>query len=199
MTRSVYLVGGPGTGKSTIMAHLLSAWDVGPYVRLGEREVFGHWLYNADQGGGVYLGHLRPEYPGTDAFPLSACPHAIRWMENLMPPETAMLYGEGFRLGCKAFLEPLGQLTDMTVVHLLASPEVAAQRQAQRPGSNARQKDARRTPDKENVPITPQHVKASITRAANAAAWAQSAGHQVLTLDTTDISPEDLALAVDLC
>ena len=44
MTQSIYIVGAPGSGKSTLMAHLLDGWEVGPYEKWTRREMFGHYL-----------------------------------------------------------------------------------------------------------------------------------------------------------
>ena len=33
MTRAVYYLGEPGTGKTTLMARRLTGWTVGPYIR----------------------------------------------------------------------------------------------------------------------------------------------------------------------
>lgn len=133
MTKSVYIIGAPGSGKSTLMTEILEGWNVGPYQRWG-REVFGHYLEHPEKGRGAYLGHLRPEYPGTDALSLSAAPRVVEWLEALPLLGLDWVFGEGARLSHMGFLSALAEATDLTVVHLDVDPEVAAQRRLARGG-----------------------------------------------------------------
>lgn len=139
MTRALYIVGAPGSGKSTLMARLLEGWVVGPHRRWG-REVFGHYLEHPEKGRGAYLGHLRPEYPGTDALSLSAAPRVMEWLESLPLLGLDWVFGEGARLSHLSFLLELDKATDLTVVHLEVDPETAAQRRAARGGKQLSEK-----------------------------------------------------------
>ena len=168
MTRSIYILGGPGSGKSTLMRYLIREWVPGPYIRLIDRELFGHQLINADLELGVYLGHLRPEYPGTDALSLSVAPHALRWLQTL-DPQLAWVFGEGARLGHAGFLQELSVKTDLLVVHLSVAPEVSLRRRQGRPGKL----------------LTEQYCRATATRAANTAASCREVGIPTLELDGT--------------
>lgn len=135
MTKSLYIVGGPGSGKSTLMGELLRGWTVEPYMRLTKRELFGHFVWNEEEGCGVYLGHLRPgNYPGTDALSLSVAPQAMLWLESLPLLGLDWVFGEGARLAHIGFLTALAACTDLTVIHLDIDPEVAAQRRIARGG-----------------------------------------------------------------
>lgn len=134
MTRSVYLLGEPGVGKSTVMRHLLEGWTAGPYERWTSREMFGHYLAHPEQGHGAYLGHLRPEYPGTDALSLSVAPQALIWLASLPLLGLDYVFGEGARLAHASFLAELGAQTELTVVYLTAPAEVAAERRLARGG-----------------------------------------------------------------
>lgn len=133
MTRATYIIGAPGSGKSTLMAQLLEGWHVGPYTRLTKRELFGHHLLRGCETG-TYLGHLRPEYPGTDALSLSVAPQAMLWLEALPYLGLDQVFGEGVRLGHIGFLSALHQATDLTVIYLPVDPEVAAARRLERGG-----------------------------------------------------------------
>jgi len=44
VTKALYIVGGPGSGKSTLMAETLEGWTAGPYHKWTTREMFGHYL-----------------------------------------------------------------------------------------------------------------------------------------------------------
>jgi hypothetical protein len=163
MTRAIYIIGGPGSGKSTLMAQLLEGWAVGPYTRWG-REVFGHYLEHPEKGRGAYLGHLRPEYPGTDALSLSAAPRVLEWLEALPLLGLDWLFGEGARLTHMGFLAVLAEKTDLTVVHLDVDPEVAAARRVARGGKQ----------------MTDRYCKLAFSKANNAAAACREAGIRVV-------------------
>lgn len=178
MTRSIYLVGGPGAGKSTLMARLLRGWSPGPYVRLSERELFGHRLLSDDLKLGVYLGHLRPEYPGTDALSLSVAPHALRWLQTV-DNSIEWVFGEGARLSHQSFLQELAERTDLVVVHLAVDDETSAARRAARSGK----------------PLSDQYCRIAVSKARNIAEWCTQAGIVTLSLDGTR-GVEDLAKEV---
>jgi GTPase SAR1 family protein len=165
MTRGVYIIGGPGAGKSTLMAQMLEGWEVGPYQKWTTREMFGHVLSHPEKGSGAYLGHLRPEYPGTDALSLSVAPQALLWLQALPLLGLDWVFGEGARLCHMGFLSALAAQTDLTVVHLQVSPEVAAERRAARGGKQ----------------LTEQYCKVAATKADNVAAACRREGLRVVT------------------
>jgi len=160
VTQAIYIVGGPGAGKSTLMAHLLEGWAIGPYTKWTSREMFGHLLEHPKKGRGAYLGHLRPEYPGTDALSLSVAPQALLWAEALPLLGLDWVFGEGVRLSHLGFLSALHEVTDLTVIYLNVDPEEAARRRAGRPGKV----------------LSDQFCKSQTTRAANVADACRKAG-----------------------
>jgi hypothetical protein len=160
------------------MARLLEPWIPGSYVRLTPRELFGHWLLGEDLDLGVYLGRLRPEYPGTDALSLSVAPHALSWLETL-DPGLDLVLGEGARLSHAGFLQALAAKTDLLVVYLAVTPEESLRRREARGGKL----------------LTEKYVLAATTRAANTAAWCKEIGIPFLGLDgSRDV--EDLSQEV---
>lgn len=166
MTKSLYILGGPGSGKSTLMARLLEGWAPGPYTKLTTRELFGHPLVGPNLELGMYLGRIRPEYPGTDALSLSVAPQALIWLESL-DPQLSVVFGEGARLAHASFLEKLDQTTDLLVVHLEVSPEESLRRREQRGGKL----------------LTEKYVLAATTKAANTARACADAVIRTLLLD----------------
>lgn len=181
MTRSIYLVGGPGSGKSTLMARLLQDWTPGPYERLTSRELFGHKLLGPDLEMGLYLGHLRPEYPGTDALSLSVSPQALIWLESL-DPQLSVVFGEGARLAHRSFLTALADKTKLLVAHLTVSPEESRRRRENRGGKL----------------LTEKYVLAATTKAVNTALGCMIAGIPTLELDGSR-STESLAETIRNC
>lgn len=166
MTCSTYIIGAPGSGKSTLMAQMLEGWDVGPYVRFTEREMFGHYLTRFRSARiGAYLGHLRPEYPGTDALSLSVAPQALRWLDSLPLLGLDWVFGEGVRLSHLGFLTALAAVTDLTVIYLQIDPGVAAQRRLDRGGKM----------------LSERYCTIATSRADNVAAACRAAGIRVET------------------
>ena len=163
MTQALYIIGAPGSGKSTRMAQRLAGWQVGPYVRWTPKEMFGHYLYHPEQGHGAYLGHLRADYPGTDALSLSVAPQALLWLDSLPLLGLDWVFGEGTRLSHMGFLTALAAQTDLTVMYLQVSPTVAAERRAARGGKL----------------LSPHYCKVATTKAANAADACRAAGIRV--------------------
>ena len=115
---------------------------------------------------GVYLGRLRPEYPGTDALSLSVAPQALIWLETA-DPQLSWVFGEGARLSHPSFLLALAAKTDLVVGHVVVPPEVAAARRAVRPGKA----------------LSEQYCKIAASKAQNLASWAREAGIPLLELD----------------
>jgi len=165
LTKALYIVGGPGSGKSTLMAETLQGWTAGPYTRWTAKEMMGHTLTHPEKGTGAYLGHLRPEYPGTDALSLSVAPQALLWLESLPLLGLDWVFGEGTRLSHPAFLQALHKVTDLTVVHLKLDPEEAARRREARGGKL----------------LSDQYCKIATSKADNAAQACREAGIRVLS------------------
>lgn len=163
LTKSVYIIGAPGSGKSTYMASLLQGWQAGPYQRWTSRELFGHYLEHPEKGRGAYLGHLRAEYPGTDALSLSVAPQALLWLDSLPLLGLDWVFGEGTRLAHMRFLSALNLATDMTLVYLDVDSELAAKRRAARGGKI----------------LSEHYCKVATTKARNIAAACREAGMKV--------------------
>ena len=132
--KMVYMIGMPGTGKSTIMKEFMrqfqeltlstgSQWererpaDLLDTHKMGDVRVLG--IY---EDGEVFCG--------TDKLSMAVPPHAVEWAKS-NPNET--VFGEGDRLTNRKFFEAWGD--NLTIIELTTSPEERCRRYKQR-GSN---------------------------------------------------------------
>lgn len=173
MRRALYLIGGPGTGKSTTVRHVLKG------VRLDEPgPVDGKFPLLAGQkfrdSSGVYLGKRGGKFPGTDRLSMAVAPQAVDWALSNRVPDVVI--GEGARLGVAKFLAALSSSTDLIVGHLIADEHVVAGRFRKR---GSEQSDS--------------WVKGRRTAAENTARDLEAAGVKVLTVYTDENSPEAVA------
>lgn len=181
MTRSIYVVGGAGSGKSTFMADLI------PFP-LNSHLVDLHSLRNAkalvtlrghEFEGGIYLGKMRDEHPGTDGLDRASHRTGIDWLERGMHEEYDMLLGEGFTLGTRDFLFALGTYTDLLLVHLHVSEEKRLERFVERGTSQS-----------------PQFVKSTVSAARNRYEELRNYSKTV-SVDTED--PDAWEIALEIC
>lgn len=120
MNHLLYMIGIPGSGKSTLMARALEGVPV-----IGQAsKPFAHVVYS----GGCQLGRLRKEFSGTDALSMSVQPTVVEWLEKSCP--YSIVVAEGDRLGNASFFLRVRQMTDwqLTLVYLDTPLEVAQQR-----------------------------------------------------------------------
>lgn len=136
--RLLYLIGVPGSGKTTAMRGalallglhrhpassvpfaaelLLRTRTVGPSARVDH---FGY-----------HLGRERHPFGGTDTLPMNVQPKVLAWMADLALP--SVVVGEGDRLGNGAFLDAARALGwQVQLVHLDVPSTVAEARRGAR-------------------------------------------------------------------
>lgn len=181
MSRSVYIIGGPGTGKSTLMDSLVPALGL---HWLPDRRVWREiWVNPLSYSGeledldGYCLGKHRKGFAGTDALSLSASPRAKEWLDATELPDWVL--GEGMRLGHPTFLAHLAIVTDLTVVYLEAENDTTRMRLANR-----------------GHQFEDSFVQAARTRAYNAAQACELLGIPLLAYPSDVLDPEQIAARI---
>lgn len=117
----LYLIGIPGSGKSTVMRQVLEGRPFDLLRHPFQHEVYGCCL--------AYLGTSSSAFPGTDRLPMDVQPRVLDWLESC-PYDVV---GEGDRLANEAFFTSVQQLGFTLTVALLDTPRrVAADRRFQR-------------------------------------------------------------------
>jgi hypothetical protein len=205
-TTMLYLVGAPGSGKSTVMSTLIDqlglATNGDAWFSIWPASLEGHKMHNEFRGEplediitgevkGLYLGRNREEFPGTDAIGMASHSEAVAWMENApeLPP---LILGEGARIGTGKFLTACVARVDLVVGYLTAPREELDERLAERwaqPTDNVYVNDGKVTPRVKSL----QFLKGSETKAINAAAAARESGARVIELDTSELDPDECA------
>lgn len=174
--KSVYVIGGAGTGKSTFTAQLLDqiGLPLGPLVELHAKPnvknvvtVRGHEVGES----GIYLGVMRDSFPGTDGLDRATSPAGAEWLRLLHERGEGheWLLAEGATLATRPFLTALHETSDLLLVHLLAEEFVKELRFMQR-GSNQAE----------------QFVKQTATRSWNLMGDMQKLGVAGINIDTAD-------------
>ena len=185
MTTSVYLLGEPGVGRSTVMGELLTPWSVGPAVVL-RGDLVGEPFGDRDRIRGIHLGQSAGHRSGTETLPGSALADAVAGA-HLTRARPRWVLGEGARLAHHRFLAALSTRGPLLVVHLTASPRVCASRRA---AVNA----ALGRPALADGVVRTIHAQA--VRVARAAQLLD--GATVITVDTERMTPAECAEAITL-
>lgn len=185
MTRSVYVIGGAGTGKSTFTQALLdlSNRSMGPLEDLHSKPnsrgtmitLRGHQV-GID---GMYLGCMRDSFPGTDGLDRVSYIPGEEWLEtteNL--PE--WILAEGATLAARRFIRVLHETTDLLLVHLVADDFVKELRCWERGSAQ-----------------DPKFVLATATRSENLAHDMAKEGVKVWTVDSAD--PDEWEQGLEVC
>lgn len=175
MTRAVYVIGGPGTGKTQAMSTLVNRMGgFGPEVHVC-RETFANRL--AIRSGWV-LGRVRENFSGTDACGKAASGWFRRYLEaGGELPE--LVLGEGERFAYVRFLVALRARTQLTVVHLTTDSTARHARLVTRDG--------------EDGAMTGKAGDRLITRMENLAENLEMLDFEVRTIDTTRLTAATVA------
>ena len=165
MSRSLYIIGAPGTGKSSLMRRVVSGLGLswGPEERVWRELWVNHLLSPGGVQVGVSLGRERGDFSGTDALSMSAQPRVIEWLHAAEMPEYVV--AEGMRLSSPRFLIELDSVAPLTLVYLSDDDQVTDERRSQREGGDR---------------LSATFVKQARTRSANSADAMDALGYPVL-------------------
>jgi len=126
--KMIYVIGMPGTGKSTIMKNLML--DIGGWENDKPIDLLDTHISNDIRVLGKYSeGEV---FCGTDRLSMAVAPKAIEWLST-NPNET--IIGEGDRLNNKAFFEKAKELGELYLIRLTVSDKERERRYEER-GSN---------------------------------------------------------------
>src|SRR5690606_17822370 len=113
----IYMIGEPGSGKSTLMARLTEPWSRHPADGQPRRDL----LLEGETLRAVELGKRRAGgFSGTDALGSTVITVAERWLYR---HEAPIVLGEGARLGNARFLRAAVDAGYRTTLILLEHPE----------------------------------------------------------------------------
>jgi adenylate kinase family enzyme len=131
MTKLIYLIGLPGTGKTTIMKRVMQMrdWESERPIDLLDTHVSGELrVLGKYEEGQVFAG--------TDRLSMAVAPKAVEW---ILTAPNEVIIGEGDRLNNKAFFEAAQSVGELYIIHLTVSDEERQRRYNER-GSDQSEK-----------------------------------------------------------
>ena len=159
MRSITYIIGIPGSGKSTALAGALQDDAI-----LRSNVAPGKVPFIEYSSGLIQIGRNRETYPGTDVLSYNAQPKVLKWLDSL--PAGARVVAEGDRLANgKFFYALLDTGWNLKIIHIHAQPVLGIRRCIGR-GSN----------------FTDSWYKGRVTKVDNLVA--HFIDHTLLTLDS---------------
>ncbi|UJQ86530.1 adenylate kinase [Mycobacterium phage PenguinLover67] len=173
--RLIYLVGQPGSGKSTLMAKLTADFDRHHIAAAPDYPVAHDVLTSRPDGRivGVELGVRREHFGGTDALPSSIIEKAVPWIESA---PYQLVLAEGARLANRRFIQAALHGSYQPVIALVDHDQAEEWRRA-RNEALGRSQDA-------------SWVKGRLTSSRRLAEWAKDHAIEVIEGHPDEIAPQ---------
>jgi len=128
--KTIYLIGSPGAGKST----LAKAFKGDLKITGKNTAPVKHETLLSPTGQTITsLGWDKPPFSGTDTLPYTAISAIEAWLPTL---NTDILFGEGDRLAVDKFLQLASKQGDLHLFYLNTNPAVATDRRQLRADQN---------------------------------------------------------------
>ena len=123
----IYLIGEPGSGKTTLTEAFTQNWKD---ARHFEKPI-KYRVHTTPQGEALSLGWLRPNFGGTDTLGNAAILSIEPWLPTIKD-SYQILYGEGDRLANDRFFNLCQSQGEFHLFYLDTNPETAKARRAER-------------------------------------------------------------------
>lgn len=123
--KTVYLIGAPGAGKTTLTEALTPDWQ-----EIAKYSTPVKWReHDTPHGSAVSLGWLRPSFGGTDTLGNAAILKIEPWYPHITHD---LVFGEGDRLANKRFFDLAAKYGEFHLFYLDTHPNVCAERRRRR-------------------------------------------------------------------
>lgn len=133
----IYVIGEPGTGKTTLMKRVFEYLNFSKTPRIQEQ--FPLVPYHVSESLGIFmLGKYEDGevFAGTDRMSMAVQPWAIKFLEDIEKEnDDLVIIGEGDRLSTPTFIEHIVDKYDAIIYYIRASEEIKKARYKER-GSN---------------------------------------------------------------
>jgi len=125
---TVYLIGQPGSGKTTLMNHIL---DRAPITEYRQKPV-KHLTHAYKTHQAVSLGWPKTPFGGTDTLGFNAITPIKQQLLPIINQHTSILFAEGDRLANTTFFDETTKYGKLILFHLNTPALLAQQRRQQR-------------------------------------------------------------------
>jgi hypothetical protein len=124
---TVYIIGGPGSGKSSVADAVFSEMG-NPYL---VREPIAHLVYDEIPTPVVRIGGLREHFSGTDTLSMSAANKINDFYWGISQSGVSnIVFGEGDRFAIPRFMDAARKHGDLHLFYLDISEDLSAARRA---------------------------------------------------------------------
>lgn len=123
----IYLIGAPGSGKTTLTEAFTQDWR----DSAKHEQPIKFRSHHTPHGDALSLGWLRPAFGGTDTLGNTAILGIEPWLPGIAK-DYEIIYGEGDRLANARFFDLCKSVGDFHLFYLNTEPALCAERRANR-------------------------------------------------------------------